>query len=648
MAEEEKDDWLDDPEEEASDELDQSDIDSLLSGDDSPTPAAEAAPATEGVDEDEMDQSDIDALLSGGDSPEPEADLAAAPETAEVDEGELDQSDIDALLSGGDAPDPVAASAPADDEAGELDQSDIDALLSGDPASEQEDAADLSPDQEEIDRLFSEIDDDPEEPDPFQAEEIDFEDILSEEEDGDESFLSTGNEFAEDEFDLDDDIPDIPDMAVDDDDTTIFEAKEETPTQVSSDIPQEKVINNDTEGSKSIDFSKFKLPIALPVYLQDRKNQGIAAGCIVLLIVLAAFLFSGDGEEPQIADVSLDGKDIQQPAEPAQPPAPVEVANSAPQVSDKDYVLNKNEATAIILTAQDAEGDELFYEILTQPQHGKLNGQAPNLVYIPNPGFPGSDRFDFRANDGKKFSPPALANIVGQIVAKLPEPALEKSEPKKIEPRKLVISAKNFSYSVTGTSNLFIDWENIWDEANYLPYSHQVAVEVLTDVQLGKLKKISSNMHRYNAKKYVGGRETIRYRFKLGKLRSKIKEIKLTVNTGNPAPEIKMQEIARSYQPGEMVTLDASGSRDDERNTLLFSWQQLTGVPVQLEVMNQEGSRVSFMMPSSFSSSVAPGPMMRLTAIDKTGKTDMVDIKISTKSRYKSALWGGLAGRGMY
>jgi hypothetical protein len=640
MAEEEKDDWLDDPSEDDSDELDQSDIDSLLSGDDSPAPeaAAEAAPEDEDEDEDELDQSDIDALLSGGDDPAPEVAAASAP--ADEDEDELDQSDIDALLSGGDDTPAEADAAPAnsDEEDGEIDQSDIDALLSGDPASGQDDA-DISPDQEEIDRLFSEIDEDQDEADPFQAEEIDFEDILSEEEGGDESFLSTGNEFAEDEFDLNDDIPDIPDMSADDEETTIFEARDDdAPTPVSSDIPQDETVLIETEGAKRIDFSKFKLPFAVPACMYERKNQGIAAGCLVLLIAIAVFLFSGGEEEPQIAEVSPAG-------EQAESAPAVEAVNTAPLVSDQEYKLNNNEPVAIILTAQDAEGDELYYEILTQPQHGKLDGQAPNLVYMPNPDFPGDDSFDFRVNDGKEYSTPVMASIVGQkAVEQLPLIA-EKPEPKIIKPRKLVVSAKSFSYSVTGTDDLYIDWENIWNDANYLPYSHQVAVEVLTDTRLGKLKKISNNMHRYNAKKYIGGKETIRYRFKLGKLRSKIKKITLTVNSGNPAPEIRMQEVARMYQPGEMVLLDASGSQDDDRNSLLFSWQQMAGVPVQLEVMNQEGSRVSFMMPSSFSNSASPGPVMRLTTIDKTGKTDMRDIKIQTQSRYKSALWGGLAGR---
>jgi len=90
--------------------------------------------------------------------------------------------------------------------------------------------------------------------------------------------------------------------------------------------------------------------------------------------------------------------------------------------------------------------------------------------------------------------------------------------------------------------------------------------------------------------------------------------------------------------------LDATPTRDESRQSLSFSWEQVSGVPVLVEMMNEEGSAISFSMPSSFYTGPNPGPVMRLTALDETGKSDVVDLKVPVVSRRQAALWRGVRG----
>ena len=619
---EEQDDWLVDLSDEAtSGEVDQSDIDALLAGNDisSESIADESS--------DELDQSDIDSLFASDDSP--------GESVAGQSNEELAQDDIDSLLAGNDSPAESIA-----DQTDELAQDDIDSLLSGTSAVDSNGPAEISPDQEEIDRLFSEIDEDSDGQDPFKAEEIEFDDLLSNE--TDDTFLSTGNEFSADEFDLDDDIPDFP---LDDDEATVVASRNDGKSAQGEEAPG--VLDTGTESTDAGEGkAPWGLPIPMPAIMQHRKNQAIAGGVLVALIALV-FMLTNKSADPEItAGMSVENQTtpvVEQPA----PPPPVAIVNTMPQVNDLMYTIESGDPTAVVLVAKDDDGDVLQYELLSQPQYGKLSGSIPNLVYTPAPGFPGEDRFDFRAYDGMDYSLPAIVTVSGAEITKIASlPAQKKGETKAINPRQLIVSANNFSYSLTGTEPFIIDWQNIWNDANYLPYSKQISVEIISPAQHGNIQKISDSVSQYLAQKYYGGKETIRYRFSLGKLKSKIRNISLNILPGNPAPEIKMPEMEQTYRPGEIVLLDASNSLDDNRKSLVFSWQQVAGPNVLLTPLNEEGSRVSFVAPSSFNTVQNPGPTMQLTVIDSSGKKDVKVIKIQTKSRYKSAIWGDVAASG--
>ncbi len=585
-------------------------------------------------------------------------------------ESELDQSDINSLLSEDEEPAARADSG--------VDQSDIDSLLAEDD-DDNEEVPDSPPSQDEIDQLFSEVDDDAPkdasaaesaDDDPFKAEEIDFKDLAEDSDDDDFGLDDIGDGFDAEEFGLDDDTPDIPDIGEDGDDALTVLAE-----GAASSSNEDATVFLTPDQQTATPGSKRGLPMTIPPFLQNRNIQAIAGGCIVLIIT-AIFLLKGKPvpEKPIIA---------QQPPGQAQPvtttpamPAIVSPVvtktNTAPQVKDSELTIARGDnELAIKLNATDAENDPLNYEILSLPEHGKLSGQAPNLIYLPNKNFTGQDNLVFRVSDGHSVSAPATIKIMGPITtqntptmklaspapalltqvptAPRPTPVTEEDKPVTasrsitVRHKKLVIAARNETYHLTSSKPFRINWQTLWSKANYLPYTSKIRVEIISTNLHGQLHKTNARSYRYEPDKFFGGTEQIKYRFRLAKLRSKIGKIRLKIAIGNPAPDIHLAEISPSYLAGERVVLDASASRDEDRSSLLFSWKQIAGVPVQIEPTNTEGSQITFVAPSSFNTVNNPGPVLRLTITDRDNQKASRDLKINTRSRRNSAIWDGVA-----
>ena len=72
---------------------------------------------------------------------------------------------------------------------------------------------------------------------------------------------------------------------------------------------------------------------------------------------------------------------------------------AAPVGDAQQLVTAVDTPLAITLTAGDENDDPLTFEVVTQPLNGTLTGEAPNLVYIPDPGFQGADDLAFVARD---------------------------------------------------------------------------------------------------------------------------------------------------------------------------------------------------------------------------------------------------------
>ncbi|MBC8318659.1 MAG: Ig-like domain-containing protein [Desulfobulbaceae bacterium] len=648
MVEEKKstevDDWLDDTE--ASDdfaaELDQDNIDALLGS------GVEGLDDTGSSDDDpgdieELDQANIDALLGGesdsfeeadledfaGDDDQtnlddlmenPVGDMTVAAEKEPEDEtiAELGQANIDALLGGDDDNDtdsdiPQQADQ-SDQEDGDSEDDDLDIFLGGGAGDDATESDGLEIEQDEIDRLFAGLDDDDDD-DLFQAEEIDFAEVL--ESGTDEEYMDLGGEEP------------VESAAA---------ADKTAAERTAAGGESEKAAEGDEE-------EPIVAQSGLPFIPEALNKTTIAAMGATLLLVIAFciyFFMPAGQDQPAIPAVMPDVAGLKK--ETLSPQAqPAVSTNFIPVVSDVVYAMPQTGGEVpVMLTVEDKDDNALVFSLVSQPQHGRLSGNAPAFTYLPDTTFPGEDRFEYSVSDGKDTSGIATVvirgpNLVKQAMASIQQEQPE--EPKMLIPEGSIVSAMDVSMSTKSTSPVLLDFGKIWQEANGSELSRDTYLDIDTSNLQGKMVRLSFNKYRYIPDPYYSGTETFEYRFKKGGISSGKYLVTLDVALGNPAPEIRLAKLEAGYLVGQTVSLDVTQTRDEMRKSLRFEWHQVGGVPVQLDEMNEEGSMVSFVMPSSFYTEVEPGPSFRLIARDETGKTDTLYVKVPVVSRRQAALW---------
>lgn len=86
-------------------------------------------------------------------------------------------------------------------------------------------------------------------------------------------------------------------------------------------------------------------------------------------------------------------------------------SNFPPSATPDSRVILADSSVDLMLTGVDRESANLSFQITTQPQNGTLIGTAPAVSYSPNPGFIGSDFFEFTVSDGELASQPARVDI---------------------------------------------------------------------------------------------------------------------------------------------------------------------------------------------------------------------------------------------
>jgi Tol biopolymer transport system component len=86
-------------------------------------------------------------------------------------------------------------------------------------------------------------------------------------------------------------------------------------------------------------------------------------------------------------------------------PGAAPIATAVTVSGDEDHQIT------IALTATDPDDDAVDFTVATQPKHGTLSGDAPNLVYTPNPDFNGDDVVEFTVSDGYFTSDKAAVTI---------------------------------------------------------------------------------------------------------------------------------------------------------------------------------------------------------------------------------------------
>ncbi|NOR10913.1 MAG: hypothetical protein GQ541_05440 [Desulfovibrionaceae bacterium] len=597
-----------------SDELDQANIDALLGGDDS---SLEEAGSEESEDED--DQTNIDALLESAETDAPdEMTVAAEKELDEKDGAELDQTKIDAVPGSDEEDEKTVQQTETEEEAGEED-ADLDIFLGGGAGDDATETDGLEIEQDEIDRLFAGLDDDDED-DLFPAEEIDFAEIIE-----------SG---TEDDF-----------MDLGADETVEGQAEDKSADEKTTAAGGQ--VEDQVEGEEE---EHIVAQSGLPFIPESLSKTTVAAMGATLILVLGfcLYFFMPSGEDqPAIIPSTVTPEVAEQKVDTGQPVKQAAVStNFIPVVGDMVYTMpHTGGEVPIILSGEDKDDTVLTYSVISQPQHGRLSGNAPVFTYLPDKTFPGEDRFEYSVSDGKDTSGIATIlirgpNLVQQALAS-PE---EAKEPKVLLPEMSLVAAKDVTISTKSTSPVIIDFGKIWQDANKRPLHSKTYLDIDTSGLKGKLVPLVFGKYRYTPDPFYGGTEYIGYRFKKGGISSGDHLITLDVTLGSPPPEIRLAKLEDGYLVGQTVPLDATSSRDETRKSLEFEWNQVGGVPVQLVMMNEEGSMVSFVMPSFFYTEADAGPSFMLTARDETGKTDTLHVKVSVVSRRQAALWRGENG----
>jgi PKD repeat protein len=94
--------------------------------------------------------------------------------------------------------------------------------------------------------------------------------------------------------------------------------------------------------------------------------------------------------------------------------------NTPPVAHDQSITMDEDTSRDVTLSATDAEGDPLTYMIVEIPGYGELAGTPPNVTYIPDGDYYGTDCFTFRAGDGTEDSNLATVSITVVPVADAP------------------------------------------------------------------------------------------------------------------------------------------------------------------------------------------------------------------------------------
>ena len=97
----------------------------------------------------------------------------------------------------------------------------------------------------------------------------------------------------------------------------------------------------------------------------------------------------------------------------------VNSVNDAPVSSNDSAVIPEDTSVAFALVATDVDHDILTYTT-TAPSHGSLIGVAPNVVYVPNPNYFGTDAFGFTVVDGHGGMSSSSVSLVIQSVNDAP------------------------------------------------------------------------------------------------------------------------------------------------------------------------------------------------------------------------------------
>ncbi len=214
--------------------------------------------------------------------------------------------------------------------------------------------------------------------------------------------------------------------------------------------------------------------------------------------------------------------------------------------------INEDNNLTLTISALDIDGDNLTYNITSNPTNGNILLSGNNIHYNPNQNYNGTDHFSFRSNDGIVNSNIVDVNITINPINDYPIfPAINErnlTEDDAIATGIVIasdIDGDTLSFSAPMVSNF-----NISSDGNYSynPMNHQNLAD-------GKKTVV-----------------TIPITVSDGVLTT---QQDLTINIeGINDPPIADAGVDITANEGEIITFDASGSHDVDDNIIKYEWKE--------------------------------------------------------------------------
>jgi uncharacterized protein YegL len=227
----------------------------------------------------------------------------------------------------------------------------------------------------------------------------------------------------------------------------------------------------------------------------------------------------------------------------------VRSVNTAPSADAQSVtMLEDTVGEAITLTGSDSDGAALTFTVISRPTYGQLSGRAPDLTYIPDANFHGSDTFTYKVSDGLQESAPATVNITVMPLNDAPE-------------------AADDLYAMEEDGVLEIPNPGI------LSNDSDVDGDPLTIIRLsnpshGRLVMNGDGSFTYAPHLYYHGPDRFNYKLNDGQADSNVGTISITVGPKNDAPFCR-SNIHHRVEAGDSLDL-SSDCTDPDRDTLEY------------------------------------------------------------------------------
>ena len=215
--------------------------------------------------------------------------------------------------------------------------------------------------------------------------------------------------------------------------------------------------------------------------------------------------------------------------------------NDHPIANRQSIAAVEDIPVAITLTGSDVETENITYRIASPTENGTLTGTIPDLIYVPNANFAGSDRFTFTVNDGE---------LTSEAVTVFIAVAAQNDQP--------VANAQNVSTNEDNNVAITLTGSDV--ENSDLTYA------VATQPINGTLSGTAPNL-TYAPNANFAGSDSFTFTVNDGELTSEAVTVSIAISAQNDQPVADAQNVSTNEDNNAAITLSGS---DIENSDLTY------------------------------------------------------------------------------